>query len=138
TVFHEFYRILKENGQVIFLTPNLYDYVSCISCIVPNRLHKFILHTLLNRESDSVFDTYFKMNSKKDILSISKSTGFDVEHFQYLSQYPHYLMFNTILFRLGIMYDKLISKYGTLGFLRPWVLCVLKKRIQCDMDILIK
>lgn len=125
--FKEFNRILRKHGLVIILTPNLYDYASLIAKYVPNKLHNFILERMLNRKPESVFDTYFRMNTKKKLYSIAKRTGFRFESINYVSQYPHYLMFNTILFRMGIMYEKMISRFKILGFLRPWILGVLRK-----------
>jgi len=43
-VLQEFNRILKLNGRLIFMTPNLYDYVSIISRLSRHRFHQNLLH----------------------------------------------------------------------------------------------
>jgi hypothetical protein len=37
-------------------------------------------------------------------------------------------MFNGLLFALATGYEKLISRFGALAFLRGWILVTLKKR----------
>ena len=41
---------------------------------------------------------------------------------------PSYFMFNGLLFALATGYEKLISRFGALAFLRGWILVTLKKR----------
>ena len=47
--------------------------------------------------------------------------------FEYLSHYPDYLMFNGALCFLGTCYEKLISRFDRLRFLRGWILVTLRK-----------
>ena len=47
--------------------------------------------------------------------------------FDYLSQYPNYLMFNGVLFFLGMCYEKLIDRFHALRGLRGWILVTLEK-----------
>ena len=58
---------------------------------------------------------------------LATSAGFTVENFEYLSQYPNYLMFNGALFFLGTCYEKLISRFESLRFLRGWIMVTLRK-----------
>ena len=46
---------------------------------------------------------------------------------QFFNQYPAYLMFWPLLFRLGIYYERFTSKYEALAQLRGWILAVAKK-----------
>ena len=50
-----------------------------------------------------------------------------VESFEYLSQYPNYLLFNGLLFAIGSAFEKLISRFEVLRFLRGWILVTLVK-----------
>lgn len=46
---------------------------------------------------------------------------------QFFNQYPAYLMFWPLLFRVGILYERLTSKYEALAQLRGWILAVSQK-----------
>ena len=55
------------------------------------------------------------------------NTGLKVEAFDYLSRYPTYLLFNGALFFIGMCFEKLISRFEFLRFLRGWLLVTLRK-----------
>lgn len=127
SVYSEIYRILRPGGIFLFLVPNLWDYVSMISYLVPNALHKSIVSGLTGRPARDVFPTYYKSNTKRSINRLARDTGFHVVSMEYLGQYPYMLQFNTLLFLLGIAYDKTVSKVSCLNFLCGWLLVELKK-----------
>ena len=52
-----------------------------------------------------------------------------VESFDYLSQYPNYLMFNGVLFFLGTCFEKLIARFEVLRILRGWIIVTLRKPV---------
>ena len=54
-------------------------------------------------------------------------SGLKVDAFEYLSQYPNYLMFNGALFFIGTCFEKLISRVDALRILRGWILVTLRK-----------
>jgi hypothetical protein len=58
---------------------------------------------------------------------LADSTGFAIESFRYLGQYPNYFLFNAPLFVLGTMYDKVVSRFTALEILRGWILVTLVK-----------
>ena len=60
-------------------------------------------------------------------MRLAAGAGLRVESFEYLSQYPNYLMFNGLLFAIGTAYEKLISRFDSLCFLRGWILVTLRK-----------
>jgi ubiquinone/menaquinone biosynthesis C-methylase UbiE len=129
SVFKEINRILKSEGNFIFLVPNLFDYVSIASKIIPNRFHKIIVSKTEGREMDDVFPAYYKANTYKTIERLSDSNKFAIESFEWLGQYPSSLMFNPYLFLIGKMYEKAISRFELLRFLRGWLLVNLRKHI---------
>jgi len=73
------------------------------------------------------FPPIYKANTYRSIKALSKNHGFGIVEFQYLGQDPCMLQFNSLLYMLGIMYEKIISSYEFLGFLRGWMLVQLKK-----------
>lgn len=128
SVFKEINRVLKPGGSFIFLAPNLGDYVSLISKIIPNKFHKQIVSKVEGRKMDDVFPAYYKANTYSSIKKLSRKNGFEIVEFQYLGQYPAMFMFNSLLFMLATIYEKIISRFGPLGFLRGWLLVQLKKK----------
>jgi SAM-dependent methyltransferase len=126
-VFTEFHRILRPGGVVVFLTANLWDYASLIAAAVPNRLHPWIVSRTEGRKEFDVFPTRYRANTRAAIHRHASASGLSVEKLEYLGQYPSYLMFNGPLFLLGTYYEKLITRFSSLHWLRGWILCSLKK-----------
>ena len=127
-VFKEINRVLKSGGRFIFLVPNLGDYVSIISKIVPNKFHQKIVSKTEGRDQTDVFQAYYKANTYASINRIGGRNGFIIERFHYIGQYPSAFMFNRFLFLLATIYEKVISRFDVLKFLRGWLLVELKKK----------
>lgn len=127
-VYAEVYRVLKRGGQFMFLVPNLGDYTSMISFIIPNRFHSVIVSKTEGRDPRDTFPTFYKSNTSFAVRRLAKATGFKVISIDYLGQYPAMLMFNPVLFFLGTVYEKIISRVNLLRFLRGWILVVLQKK----------
>lgn len=126
-VYREFAHILRPGGAVIFLTANMWDYGTLVARLVPNHFHARIVRKVEGRAEEDTFPTAFRTNTRTDVERLADSAGFRVESFEYLSQYPNYLMFNGALFFLGTCYEKLISRFNSLRFLRGWIMVTLRK-----------
>jgi SAM-dependent methyltransferase len=126
-VYREFARVLRPGGRVVFLTANMWDYGTLVARLVPNRFHARIVKAVEGREEEDTFPTAYKTNTRADVDRLASDAGFDVASYEYLSQYPNYLMFNGLLFLLGTAYEKLISRFEGLRFLRGWLLVTLSK-----------
>jgi ubiquinone/menaquinone biosynthesis C-methylase UbiE len=127
-MYKEISRILKPNGYFIFLTPNLFDYGSLISKLIPNRFHPYLVRMTEGRDLKDTFPTFYKSNTQGAIKKFSKDFGFKIEQILFLGQYPSYLIFNPLLFLLGSGWDRLLCKFEMLRFLRSWILAVLQKK----------
>jgi len=128
-VYGEINRVLRDGGHFVFLTPNLWDYASLIAKAVPNRLHPTIVARTEGRAEHDVFPVCYLTNTRRAVNGWAERTGFEVESFRYLGQYPGYFMFNGFLFLLATAYEKVISRFDALAFLRGWILVVLRKRV---------
>lgn len=126
-VYQEMFRVLKPGGRLVFLTANLWDYASLIASIVPNRWHPWIVSKTEGRAEKDVFPIQYKTNTRGAVYRLAKHSGFEVESFQYLGQYPCYFLFNGVLFLLATAYEKLITHVEALKFLRGWIYVTLRK-----------
>lgn len=129
SIYKEIHRILRPGGSFLFLVPNLWDYVSIISYLIPNKFHAFIISKLTEREAKDVFPTYYKSNTERSIKGLASITSFDVESIEHLGQYPYMLEFNGFIFYIGVLYDKLITRFSKLKYLRGWLLAELIKKV---------
>jgi ubiquinone/menaquinone biosynthesis C-methylase UbiE len=126
--FHELYRVLKVGGYWVFLTPNRYDYASIIASLVPNSMHSIIVRITEGRDEIDTFPTYYRANSKRAITKLCQQTGFELEHFERLTQYPSYLCFSRVFFWIGSQYERLIRSSEAFSLLRGWIFCSTIKR----------
>lgn len=127
SVYREFARVLRPGGRVVFLTANMWDYGTLVARMVPNRFHARVVKAVEGREEEDTFPTAYKTNTPGDVRRLAAGAGLRVETFDYLSQYPNYLMFNGLLFLIGTGFEKLISRIEALRFLRGWIMVTLVK-----------
>lgn len=126
-VYREFSRVLRPGGAVVFLTANMWDYGTLVARLVPNQFHARIVKKVEGRAEEDTFPTAYLTNTPNDVSQLSGSAGLTVESFEYLSQYPNYLMFNGALFFIGMCFEKLISYFESLRFFRGWIMVTLRK-----------
>ena len=126
-VYREFARVLRPGGTLIFLTANMWDYGTLAARLIPNRFHARIVSKVEGRAEEDTFPTEYRTNTRGDVDRLASQSGLRVERFEYLSQYPNYLMFNGALFFLGMCFEKVIHRFNALRWLRGWILVTLKK-----------
>ncbi|MFZ4535392.1 class I SAM-dependent methyltransferase [Propionivibrio sp.] len=126
-VYREFARVLRPGGIAVFLTPNMWDYGTMAARLIPNSFHGKIVKYVEGREEEDTFPIVYKTNSQSQVTRLAATSGLTIDSFQYLSQYPNYLLFNGALFFLGMCYEKLISRFDALKFLRGWIMVTLHK-----------
>lgn len=125
--YAEIARVLKPGGVYVFTTPSIYDYGSLAALAIPNRFHAAIVSATEGRAGEDVFPTVFGSNSRRTIARQARDTGLTVREFEYIGQYPNYLVFNRALFWLGSLYQKTIEKFALTRPLQGWIYCVLQK-----------
>ena len=126
-VFREFCRVLRPGGKVIIVTPNKYDYVSLIAAYTPYNLHRALVSKIFRVPEDDVFPTLYRANTLSAIRKTLESAGFVPNELDTVNHYPAYLMFSPVLFRLGVLYERLTSM-RPFRSLRGSILCVFEKQ----------
>lgn len=126
-VYLEFGRVLRPGGRVVFLTANMWDYGTLVARLVPNRLHGRIVKAVEGRAEEDTFPTAYRTNTRGDVDRLSAAAGLHVESFEYLSQYPNYLLFNGLAFAVGAAFENVIRRVEFLKLLRGWILVTLVK-----------
>jgi SAM-dependent methyltransferase len=125
--FKEMNRLLKPGGRFVFLTANRWDYASLVATLIPNQFHPWIVRNTEGREEADVFPTAYRANTKSQVKRLADMSGLTVRHFEYLGQYPNYLMFSRTLFRMGAAYEKFLARTPALHMLRGWIFATLEK-----------
>ncbi len=126
-VYAEMQRILRPGGRFVFLTANLWDYASILARIIPNRFHPWIVSKVEGRAEEDVFPIRYRTNTRGAVRRWAAQSGFEIESFRHLGQYPAYFQFNGVLFWFATGYEKLIGRFRALHFLRGWIFVVLRK-----------
>lgn len=126
-VYAEMARVLKPGGRIVFLTANYWDYGTQVARLVPNRFHAKVVAKVEGRPEEDTFPTAYKTNTRADVQRLAAAAHLRVEGIDYLNQYPNYLMFNGALFALGMLFERVTSRFESLRGLRGWILVTLHK-----------
>jgi SAM-dependent methyltransferase len=126
-VYAELTRVLRPGGHILFLTANMWDYGTLVARLVPNRFHAKVVKAVEGRDERDTFPTAYRSNTRAAVERLAAGAGLRVREFEYLSQYPNYLMFNGVAFFIGMCYEKVIARFDALRALRGWILVTLRK-----------
>lgn len=108
-VFREFARVLRPGGRAVIITPNKYDYVSVIASLTPYWMHRRLVSRIFQVPEDDVFPTLYRANTLSAIRRAFAAAGFVPRELDTINHYPAYLMFSPVLFRLGVLYERITS-----------------------------
>jgi len=126
TVFQELARVLRPGGTLIITTPSKYDYGSLVAALTPTAFHRSFLRRVFGGGVYDNFPVFYRINTAGAFRRVAARVGLEVVSVRGLRHYPYYLMFSPRLFRVGVWYDRLITRWG-LDALQPTILAVLRK-----------
>jgi len=124
-IFLEFGRLLRSGGKVIFTTPNKYYYSCIVARVIPFRLKDVYMKRVFADGYDH-FPVYYRANTVRAFARIARMAGLRLRTVQAIRHYPFYLMFSPFLFRLGILYDRLITALRVDALQSTWLVVMEK------------
>ena len=76
-IFSEFYRVLKSDGRLVFVTPNRRCYISIIARMTGLGFHRWVrmLQSGKSFEDANVWETLYKVNTPAELRRYGKSFG---------------------------------------------------------------
>ncbi|MBI3490305.1 MAG: class I SAM-dependent methyltransferase [Acidobacteria bacterium] len=122
----ELARVLRPNGRLVLLTPNAFHYVTLIARFTPTWVHRFVKsgHGV---EAKDVFPTYYRVNTPATIERLAREAGLSPTRVDLVESSPNYLEFSRLLYRLGILYERTVSRFSALAGLRVNIVATLAK-----------
>jgi len=86
--FREFHRVLRNNGRLIFHTPNKLSYRVLSASMIPQSIKLKLIKFFEARDSHDVFPTFYSVNTKPRIEAIARGAGFEVEEIRFEETTP--------------------------------------------------
>lgn len=108
-VFRELRRTLKPGGRLVFTTPNKYDYSSLVAGAIPYVWKDLFMRKMFGEEGYDHFPVFYRANTRPALRAVAQRSGLTIERIEALRHFPYYLLFSPLLFRLGMLYDWLIT-----------------------------
>jgi SAM-dependent methyltransferase len=116
----EIHRVLKPGGSLFFRTPNKFHYVSLIGRCTPHWFHSLVANRVRGMPSDAhePYETHYRLNSTADIRGLAARAKFSQVDLRYVECEPSYLMFSTIPFLAGVLYERTVNHFNVLSGIR--------------------
>lgn len=128
-MLREIYRVLKCKGAFVFRTPNIFHYVSLVSHFTPQSFHVATANKVRNRTGDVLdpYPTFYRFNSERSIRAIAEQAPMRVEKLRFVEKEPSYLKFNSIAYRFGVVYERVMNLTSFFEGMRANIFGVLVK-----------
>lgn len=122
-------RVLKPGGCYLFRTPNKYHYVSLVARLTPHWFHKRVANRLRNMRSEAhdPYPTYYRLNSRGDVLDCASSVGLRVDELRFIEKEPCYGLIARPLFLLMCGYERIVNSSRLLEGIRANILASLSR-----------
>ncbi len=105
-VFNECRRVLKPGGRLVVMTVNQNFPPIALARILPHRIRQLANRVASGTHLEDTFPAYYRMNTVRDLAAIAASGGFGIRELSYIPHHPHYLMFSTLAYRLGVFVER--------------------------------
>ncbi|MDH3434965.1 MAG: class I SAM-dependent methyltransferase [Gammaproteobacteria bacterium] len=125
-VFAEVARVLRPGGVFLFKTPNRHHYMPIIARLTPHKFHGFI-NRLRGRKVVDTFPTLYRANSRRQVIRLADSAGLTAQKLDLIEGRPEYTRIFCPLYIIGILYERLVNRFGFLARFRVLLIGVLSK-----------
>lgn len=116
-VFREFMRVLKPEGRLLALTPNIFHYATITAWLTPHWFHRWWCS-----DGEEPFRTYYRANSVFAIRHLCMKTGFHIQRIELIEGVPQYLARYWPLFVCGVIYERIVNSTRMLRYIRQRIL----------------
>src|SRR5215831_3144704 len=126
-VFREFSRVLKKGGHLIVMTPSIFNIVTIVNRLIPNRFHPKIANYLTGANESDTFPTYYLANSLgrlRRLLTHNQMQEAEVIMYQ---PPPYAFVFSRLVCRIAIAFYHFINTWECLGPLRGVIIARYQK-----------
>jgi ubiquinone/menaquinone biosynthesis C-methylase UbiE len=106
--FAEFNRVLKKSGRIVFITPNVWNYVIVLNRLIPKWLRKFVVGRISEDLVTDPMPAFYKANSPLKIQELAKSNELEIEDLK-INGDPTYVAINNIFFYMGVIIDAFLG-----------------------------
>lgn len=113
-VFHDLCGILKPGGWIVAIAPSRWYYASLAGRIIPDAMGHRILEFIFGPTVHDNFPVYYRANTPRAVRRVARAAGLDLVEAIVCPHPPDYLKFSPVLFRLGVLYDRMagLTKLG--------------------------
>ena len=126
-VFRELSRVLRKGGHLIVMTPSIFNIVTIVNGLIPNRFHPKIAYFLTGVHESDTFPTYYRANSigrLRQLLGRNQMQEAEVLMYQ---PPPYAFVFSRLICRIVIAYYRFINTWEWLGPLRGVIIARYRK-----------
>ncbi len=123
-VFNEARRVLRPGGRFIISTVNQKFPPIVCGRVLPHGARVVINKLLSGTAEEDTFPTYYRANSLSSLRRLGHETGFDEMELSYISHHPTYLLFSPIVYRMGIVAERVVRHVDALAWLRHMIQAV--------------
>ncbi len=109
--FVECARVLRPHGRLIVMTVNQWFPPIALGRLLPHRLRQIANGLVSGTREEDTFPAFYRANTVASLERAANSAGLQTIEQRYMPHHPHYLMFSSVAYRLGIVMERLI---------RPW------------------
>lgn len=99
-----------------------------IARFTPLAFHRFY-NRLRGRKVIDTFPTFYRCNSRIDAARCARTAGLDVEGIDFVDGRPEYLRLLWVTYVFGILYERIVSRFGALAPLRAVMLVQFRKPV---------